>query len=90
LSIYEAAPFEAVTDDLQSLKRSYASLSGWIKRKDIQILDNAEPGAYFVPYQGRFMQTKAWYRSPNGRADADLVRRYMETKALLEKLGEIK
>ena len=89
MSTYEAKPFEAVTDDLESLKRSYAALSGWIKRKDIQILDNAQPGAYFVSYQGRFMETMAWYFSPKGREDADLVRRYMETKATLKKLGEI-
>ena len=89
MTIYEAKPFEAVTEDISSLKRSYAALSGWIKRKNIQILDNAEPGAYFVSYQGRFMVTKAWYFSPTGREDAGLVRRYMETKALLEKLGEI-
>jgi hypothetical protein len=89
LSTYETKPFEAITQDTQSLKRSYASLSGWIKRKNIQILDNAQPGAFFVVYQGRFMQTKAWFTSPGGRADADLVRRFMETKALLEKLNEL-
>jgi hypothetical protein len=89
LSIYEAKPFEPIEEDLQSTKRSYAALAGWIKRKNIEILDNAEPGACFVEYQGRFMMTRAWYRSPKGREDADLVRRYMETKALLEKLGEI-
>jgi hypothetical protein len=86
---HEAEPFKAVTEDVQSLKRSYASLSGWIKRKNIQILDNATPGAYFVAYQGRFMETKAWFYSPKGKEDADLVRRYMEAKATLEKLGEI-
>jgi hypothetical protein len=89
VSIYEAKPFEAAVEDLSSLKRSYAALSGWIKRKKIQILENAKPGAYFVSYQGRFMETKAWYFSPKGSDDADLVRRYMETKATLEKLGEI-
>ncbi|MFX0168270.1 MAG: hypothetical protein ACFE89_02835 [Candidatus Hodarchaeota archaeon] len=89
MSIYEAKPFEAATEDVSSLKRSYAALSGWIKRKNIQILDNAQPGAYFVSYRGRFMETKAWYFSPKGREDSDLVRRYMETKALLKKLGEI-
>jgi hypothetical protein len=35
------------------------------------------------------METKAWYVSPKGREDADLVRRYMEAKTTLEKLGEI-
>ncbi|MFX1538038.1 MAG: hypothetical protein ACFFDI_27910 [Promethearchaeota archaeon] len=89
MSIYEAKPFEAVTKDVQSLKRSHASLSGWIKRKNIKILDNAKPGAYFVTYQGRFMETKAWYFSPKGREDADLVRRYMEAKTKLETLGEL-
>ncbi|MFX1492054.1 MAG: hypothetical protein ACFFBU_07320 [Promethearchaeota archaeon] len=89
MSTFEAKPFEAVAEDVQSLKRSYAALTGWIKRKNIQILENARPGAYFVPYQGRFMETKAWYYSPKGREDADLVRRYMKTKATLEKLGEI-
>jgi hypothetical protein len=89
VTIYEAKPFKAVTEDLQSLKRSYASLSGWIKRKNIKILDNARPGAFFVSYQGRFMETKAWFYSPNGKKDADLVRRYMEAKSTLEKLGEI-
>jgi hypothetical protein len=87
--MYEAKPFETVTEDVQSLKRSYASLSGWIKRKNIQILDNAKPGAYFVTYQGRFMETKAWYFSPKGREDADLVRRYMEAKTKLGTIGEI-
>jgi len=89
VSIYEAKPFEAVVVNVSSLKRSYAALSGWIKRKEIQIFDNAQPGAYFVSYQGRFMETKAWYFSPKGSDDADLVRRYMDTKATLEKLGEI-
>jgi len=89
LSIYETKQFEAVNQDIQSLKRSFASLSGWIKRKNIRILDNAQHGAFFVVYQGRFMQTKAWFTSPAGKADADLVRRYMETKATLEKLNEL-
>jgi hypothetical protein len=89
LSTFEAKPFEATTDDVRSLKRSYAALSGWIKRKNIEILDNAEPGAFFVSYQGRFMETRAWFRSPNGQDDADLVRRYMEAKTTLEKLGEL-
>jgi hypothetical protein len=89
LSTTENNPLEAVTDDVRSLKRSYASLSGWIKRKNIEILDNAEPGASFVSYQGRFMETRAWYRSPSGQDDADLVRRYMEAKTTLEKLGEL-
>jgi hypothetical protein len=89
LSTFKAKPFEAKKDDVRSLKRSYASLSGWIKRKNIKILDNAEPGAFFVSYRGRFMETRAWFRSPGGQDDADLVRRYMEAKTNLEKLGEL-
>ncbi len=89
MSTFRNKSFEAITQDANSLKRSHASLSGWIKRKNIRIFDNPQPGAYFVVYQGRFMQTKAWYTSPGGRADADLVRRYMETKTTLEKLNEL-
>ena len=89
MSTYETKPFEAVNQDTKSLKRSYASLSGWIKRKNIRILDNAQPGAFFVVYHGRHMQTKAWFISPGGRADAELVRKYMEAKATLEKLSEL-
>jgi hypothetical protein len=89
LSNYEAEPSEAVIKDETSLKRSYSSLSGWIKRKNIHIIQNPQPDANFVSYQGRLVKKAAWYKSPGGPEDRELVRRYLETKAMLEKLGEI-
>jgi hypothetical protein len=89
LSIYEAEESKAVDEDVTSLKRSYSSLSGWIRRKNIHIFQRPQPDANFVSYQGRLVKKAAWYKSPGGHEDRDLVRRYLETKATLEKLRKI-
>jgi hypothetical protein len=75
--------------EVQGLKRSYAALKGWIKRKHIHIIDQHQFGAHSVEFQDRFMLRKAWFTSPGGIEDTDLVRRYLETKARLKVLGEI-
>ncbi|MFX1476077.1 MAG: hypothetical protein ACFFCO_11460 [Promethearchaeota archaeon] len=75
--------------EVEGLKRSYAALKGWIKRKHIHVLDQHQFGAHPVEYQDRLMLRRVWFKSPGGIDDMDLVRRYLETKARLKVLGEI-
>jgi hypothetical protein len=90
LSATQHGLFRSVdSQEVQSLKRSYASLKGWMKRKQITILYQHEFGAHSVEYQDRLMLRRVWFKSPGGTEDADLVRRYLETKARLKVLGEI-
>jgi hypothetical protein len=72
-----------------TLKRRYAALKGWIKRKKIDLLNGPRSDADFVEYQGRYMRTRAWYVSPSGRDDAELVRKFLEVKAKLDNLGAL-
>ncbi|MFX1476076.1 MAG: hypothetical protein ACFFCO_11455 [Promethearchaeota archaeon] len=70
----------------RALKRRLAVLKGWITRKRIRILDHPNPDAFFVEYQDEYRRTIAWCTSPNGRADADTIRQYLETRAQLRSL----
>jgi hypothetical protein len=79
----------ALARSARALKRRLAALKGWITRKGIQILVHPKPGAFYVEYQDEYKRTIAWYQSPNGRADADTIRQYLETRAQLRVLGEV-
>ena len=71
----------------QSLKRSLASLKGWLKRRHVTILTTPRPGSNSVEYEGRYFTSTAWYVSPGGMDDAELVQKYMEKKTKLEELS---
>jgi hypothetical protein len=89
LSSTEHGLFTSVdSEEVEALKRSYAALKGWIKRKHIQILEQHQFGAHSVEYQDRLMLRRLWFKSPGGIDDRDLVRRYLETRARLKVLGE--
>jgi hypothetical protein len=71
---------------IQTQKRRLASLKGWMTRRQVTILTAPKPGSHSVEYKGRYWRSTAWYVSPGGRNDAELVKNYMETKTKLDEL----
>jgi hypothetical protein len=72
---------------IQTKKRRLASLKGWIKRRHVTILTTPQPDSHSVEYKGRYWRSTAWYVSPGGRDDAELVKNYMETKTKLQEFS---
>jgi hypothetical protein len=74
------------TSAIQTQKRRFASLKGWMTRRQVTILSAHQPGSHSVEYKGHYWRSTAWYVSPGGRDDAELVKNYMETKTKLDEL----
>ncbi len=74
------------TSAIQTQKRRLASLKGWMTRRQVTILTAPQSDSHSVEYKGQYWRSTAWYVSPGGRDDAELVKNYMETKKKLDEL----
>ncbi len=76
------------TITIQKQKRRLASLKGWMKRRQVTILTAPQPDSHSVEYKGQYWRSTAWYVSPGGRDDVELVKNYLEAKTKLDELSK--
>ncbi len=76
------------TITIQKQKRRLASLKGWMKRRQVTILTAPQPDSHSVEYKGQYWRSTAWYVSPGGRDDVELVKNYLEAKTKFDELSK--